>query len=109
MVEEKINFNEVVMSDEKFFRLDGPDNWFSYSSKDNKFPNRNLRQQGGGGLMVHYTALSNGEFMINYLSRNFNSYNYINLMKESVAPFIEKHHIKDFIWHHDGASVSDQR
>ena len=55
--------------------------------------------------MVHCTAFYNGEFMINYLSRNFNSYNYINLMKESVTPCVEKHHKKYFIWQHDGASV----
>ena len=104
-LKEKLNFNEIVMSDEKFFRLDGPDNWFSYSSNDRKLPKRNLRQQGGGGLMVHCVALSNGTFLLNYLTRCFNSKDYVTLLEENVMPFVKKHLKDHFIWQHDGASI----
>ena len=51
-----VDFSRVVMTDEKVFHLDGPDNWFSYyGSKGNK-QMRLLRQQVGSSIMCHYTV-----------------------------------------------------
>ena len=32
----KVNFNQIIFTDEKRFNLDGPDNWISYVRQGNK-------------------------------------------------------------------------
>ena len=56
----RVDFSRVVMTDEKVFRLDGPDNWFSYyGSKGNK-QMRLLRQRGGSSIMCTSNFLRKG-------------------------------------------------
>ena len=45
------NFRDVVFSDEKKFKYDGPDNHYTWCSENAK-STRSKRQCGGGGVMM---------------------------------------------------------
>jgi len=50
-INENLISKNIVFSDEKHFKCDGPDNWFSWYDPFDP-PVRVKRQMGGGGIMV---------------------------------------------------------
>ena len=88
LLKDRVDFSRVGMTDKKVFRLDGPDNWFSYyGSKGNK-QMRLLRHQRGSSIMCHCTALSDGQFHIIFCPNVLNSDSYITLTSFSIRTFL---------------------
>lgn len=103
-LKQNIDFNKVVMSDEKKFNLDGPDGWFSYYPVKGKKQTRQKSQQGGGGLLVSGWIFSDGSFHLEYLTESVNSDNYIHLLKEKIIPLVKSSMKNDYILQQDNAT-----
>ena len=99
----RTDFKKVVMSDEKKFRLDGPDNLMSYQPANGYRQKRSKRQQGGGGVMAHVTALPDGSFRLFYIDVRINAAAYKEMLDKEILPFIRRSMGNDFILQHDGA------
>ena len=67
----RVDFAKVVMTDEKLFRFEGPNNWFSNHGKGKMKQKRLLRHCGGNGLMLHYTCLPDGSLKLLYEAVRF--------------------------------------
>ena len=103
MLKNRVDFSRVVMTDEKVFSLDRPDNWFSYyGSKENK-QMRLLRQQAGSSIMCHCTALSDGQLNIIFCLNVLNSDSYITLLEKDIIPYIKNHMGNDLTLQQDNA------
>ena len=104
-LKENVIFSKIVMTDEKLFRLDGPQNGFSYYSQHNNIQKRQTRQQGGGGLMVHwYSDVVRFDKKI-FCPRIYKSDAYKQLLQQKVFLYIESKRGKDFIFQQDGDPV----
>ena len=88
-IAENIINKNVVFTDEKRFKCDGPDNWCSWYDPFDP-PQRIKRQMGGGGIMVWGLTLPTGEIFVKKLEGKVNSSKYINLIKFSVKPYLNK-------------------
>ena len=84
---ENIINKNVVFSDEKRFKCDGPDNWCSWYDPFDP-PKRIKRQMGGGGIMVWGMTLPTGEIYVKKLEGKVDSSKYISLIKFSVKPYL---------------------
>jgi len=95
----------IVFSDEKRFKCDGPDNWCSWYDPFDP-PSRIKRQMGGGGIMVWGMTLPNGEIYVQKLDGKVDSANYISLLKYKVKPFLLTHYPEnDFLFQQDNCKV----
>lgn len=95
----------LVFSDEKKFKFDGPDNWCSWYDPFDPLP-RIKRQMGGGGIMVWGMTLPSGEIYVRKLEGKVDSDKYISLIKHHVKPYL-KSVFKDqkYIFQQDGCSI----
>ena len=101
----RVDFAKVVMTDEKLFRLDGPNNWFSYHGKGKMKQKRLLRHSGGNGLMLHCTCLPDGSLKFHFCSKILTGDYYMELLDSVVIPFIKTSLKNDFFLQHDGAPI----
>lgn len=61
---EQTDFKKWIITDEKKFNFDGPDNLKSYILPNEPAPVRIKRQNGGGSVMVFGALASNGKLLI---------------------------------------------
>lgn len=95
-----IDFQKVIFSDEKRFKLDGPDNFKTWCNADDKNPRR-LRQNGGGGVTVHGALGYDGFLRLIRLDGNLNGDRYLVILENLTAEI--KLRYNDFYFMHDGA------
>ena len=96
--------SETILSDEKRFSLDGPDNWMSYILKNNE----NIRRRRickGGGVMVWLMVMTNGLLSYKIIDGKFSSKEYIQLLKTSAVPTLKLNYGDDFFFQEDNSSV----
>ena len=99
-----IDWKNVVFSDEKRFRLDGPDNWKSYIGKNSK-SSRSKRQAGGGGLMYWGMIISDGSVFLKKVTGKMNSKQYIDILTHFAVPTIKDKLQDNFILQQDNCSI----
>ena len=103
----KVNhpWNLTVFSDEKRFRLDGPDNLYSLMDPNNPMV-RNRRQLGGGGIMVWGMVLPDGMIWLKKLEGKQKSENYIDLIDQYVKPILDNYFKSDnYYFQQDNCSI----
>ena len=97
-------WEKTVFSDEKRFSLDGPDDWRTYTLK-NEICSRQQRQCHGGSIMVWLMTLPNGLLSFKVISGKFNSDAYIQMLKSSVVPILKLNFGEDCWLQEDNAPV----
>lgn len=104
-IAENLISQNVVFSDEKRFKFDGPDNWCSWFDPFDP-PIRVKRQMGGGGIMVWGMTLPNGEIYVEKLEGKVDSIKYISLLKYKVKPhLILKYPNNNFLFQQDNCKI----
>jgi len=97
-------WEKTIFSDEKRFSLDGPDNWKTYTSQNEKSM-RQKRQCSGGSMMVWLMTLPNGLLSFKVITGKFNSEAYMHMLKTSVVPILKLNFGEDFWFQEDNAPV----
>ena len=92
----------IVFTDEKRFLLDGPDNNFSWQTSKNR-RKRQMRQQGGGGIMVWGMLLPSGQLHLKEISGIINSSKYCQLLSNFALPMISSTLDTDWLLQQDNA------
>jgi len=104
-IAENLISQNVVFSEEKRFKFDGPDNWCSWFDPSDP-PIRVKRQMGGGGIMVWGMTLPNGEIYVEKLEGKVDSIKYISLLKYKVKPhLILKYPNNNFLFQQDNCKI----
>ena len=87
----RVDFAKVLMTDEKLFRLDGPNKWFFLPWKRKNETKRLLRHSGGNRLtcMLHCTCLPDGSLKFHFCSKILTGDYYMELLDSVVIPFIK--------------------
>ena len=122
-LEQNIEWNNSVFTDEKAFSLDGPDNWFaiyiyiislilnfrrSYTLKGNEF-SRIKRQCQGGKLMYWGSVFPNGLIYIEEVSNHFNSAEFVNMLQTSAIKMINLNLRSGYTYIQDNSRVHTSR
>lgn len=97
-------WEQTVFSDEKWFSLDGPDDWRTYVGK-NENPFRPRRQKKGGGVMVWAMMLPNGLLTYKILDREFKSNDYMELVSKTVVPISKLNLGNRLFFQHDNSRI----
>lgn len=97
-------WEKTVFTDEKFFSLDGPDDWSTYAYKE-EVSTRIKRQSRGGGIMVWAMLTPNGLTSWKFLQRSFKSNDYVEIIGNIIVPLSRLNIGSDFWLQQDNASV----
>jgi hypothetical protein len=105
-----IAWEDVVFSDEKKFKLDGPDG-FKFYRRDLRRPPREYvkRQMGGGSVMVWVSFSAKGKSEIAFLVGKQKAADYIYTLSEYLLPFAHLEHGVDVLLIQDNASIHTSR
>ena len=104
-ISENLIAQNVVFSDEKRFKFDGPDNWCSWYDPFDP-PSRIKRQLGGGGIMVWGMTMPDGEIVVEKLEGKVDSGKFISLLKHRVKPrLISKYTNNNFLFQQDNCKI----
>ncbi|KAH9076013.1 hypothetical protein Ae201684P_012503 [Aphanomyces euteiches] len=96
----------IIWSDEKKFRLDGPDGLRYYWHDLRKEPEICFsRSFGGKSVMIWAAYSSHGKTDIAFLEGNQNSNKYIWTLQDFLFPFVHKAHGEEFTFMQDNASI----
>lgn len=101
---DRVNWKNVIFSDEKKFNLDGPDSWKSYQAT-NKSMLRCKRQQGGGGIMYWGMIFPGGFIAVKKLSGRITALKYQELLQSFALPIMRDTMADDFTFQQDNCSV----
>ena len=101
----RFDFAKVVMTDEKLFRLDRPNNWFSYHGKGKMKQTWLLCHSRGNGLMLHCRCLPDSSLKFHFFSKILTGDYYMELLDSAVIPFIKTSLKNVFFLQHDGAPI----
>ena len=86
---QRLNFQNVIFTDEARFSVDGPDRFMSWQLKDKISDfNRMKRPFDGGGLMVHGVLGTDGSLMVTRVNGTVDSCKYIALLEHTILPYI---------------------
>jgi transposase len=105
-MEWKLEWRNVVFSDEKKFNLDGPDCYSCYwhdLSQQNVV--RSKRNFGGGSLMVWGAFSYNSKLPICFISTRMNSEKYLELLEDVLIGHIDINATEDIVFQQDNASI----
>ena len=80
-LQERIDPKKLIFSNEKNFRVDGPDHLYSWVSKDTILK-RDLRVGRGGSIVIFGYLTPNCKFEIKYLQEKMNVKNYFQVLKD---------------------------
>jgi len=100
----KLDWTRVVFSDEKRFRLDGPDCWMSWMPK-NVIVNRDRRQMGGGSIMFWGMIMYTGDIYVKKVVGNMRSIQYRDLLSDYAVPTMKQKLGQNFLFQQDNCSV----
>lgn len=94
----------MIWSDEKRFKLDGPDSfngyWHDLRKEKLRFSTRNF---GGGGLMVWAGFNGDRKLQIAFVSNRMNSDEYQEMLEACLIPFYEDFDQDGLVFQQDGA------
>lgn len=94
----------MIWSDEKRFKLDGPDSfngyWHDLRKERLRFSTRNF---GGGGIMIWSAFNHTNKLQIAYVSNRMGSEEYQELLEACLIPYFEVHDEEELIYQQDGA------
>ena len=86
---QRLNFQNVIFTDEAWFSVHGPDRFMSWQLKDKIGDfNRMKRPFDGGGLMVHGVLGTDGSLMVTRVNGTVDSCKYIALLEHTILPYI---------------------
>jgi len=105
---ENHQWERTIFSDEKWFSIDGPDDWRSYIKKAETIY-RPKHQKKGGGIMVWAMALPNGLLSFRILDRDFKSQKYIDLLSETIVPICKLNYGDTFWFQQDNSRIHTAR
>jgi len=71
---------ETVFSDKKRFSLEGPDSWCTYVTVNERNISQ-IRQCGGGGVLVWAMVMPNGLISLKIIRKTPNASGYLCLLK----------------------------
>ena len=112
-IEDGVDFNKVVFTDEKRFSLDGPDGYKSYIDKRGRkvhVPLRTKRQMGGGSVMVWGCITSDGSLFIKFVEGKYKSSDYLKDLKTLFIPWLDnKFGGRKYIFQQDNASIHSSK
>lgn len=98
-------WEKVIWSDEKRFKLDGPDGlqyyWHHIDSEPEYF---RTRQCGGGGIMVWGAFTASGTLFLEFVKETMDSKAYVKLMEKTIVRFINNQE-DHYIYQQDNARV----
>ena len=101
-------WERTIFSDEKWFSLDGPDDWQTFVYQNEKiFHPRH--QKKGGGVMVWAMVLPNGLLSYRILDRDFKSGKYIELLCQTVVPICKLNYGNTFWFQQDNSRIHTAR
>jgi len=101
---ENHQWERTIFSDEKWFSIDGPDDWRSYVYKNQKVY-RPRHQKKGGGIMVWAMVLPNGLLTFRLLQRDFKSKQYIDLLSETIVPICKLNYGNMYWFQQDNSRI----
>jgi len=101
-------WERTIFSDEKWFSLDGPDDWRSYVQKSDVIY-RPRHQKKGGGIMVWAMVLPNGLLSYKLLNRDFRSPSYIELLSRTIVPISKLNYAENFWFQQDNSRIHTAR
>jgi transposase len=94
----------VIFQDEKKFNLDGPDGYNSYWRDLRKEPMYFSKRNFGGGSVMCWAAFSaRGKIPFAFVSHRMDSREYIQVLKNYLAPFLQDN--DDLTFQQDNAAV----
>lgn len=100
----KIDFNNVIFSDEARFSLDGPDNFRSWQLNNEEMEqNRKRRQMQGGSVMILGIMGFGSYLKIIKIDGTLTAKKYMEILTDSVFPDLERLYGNSFIWQQDNA------
>ncbi|KAL1512438.1 hypothetical protein ABEB36_002029 [Hypothenemus hampei] len=104
------DWTKIIWSDEKRFKLDGPDSFNSYWHDLRKDPLRFPRQNfGGGGLMVWAAFNGRHKLQMDFVSNSMDSIEYQEKLEACLIPYFEDHNDEELIFQQDGAPAHRSR
>lgn len=110
MIRERVDWNNVVFSDEKKFNLDGPDGaqyyWHDLRAEKETFFSR---QNGGGSIMVWGGISARGTTVLAILSGRQDSFDYQQTLTTHLLPFGDEVYDGNYVFQHDNASIHASR
>jgi len=98
------SWESTVFTDEKWFSLDGPNDWRSYAPKSTTLF-RARRQARGGGIMVWMSVLPNGLLSYRLLHKTYKAHDYIDLLSKSAVPIAALNLGTSFCFQQDNAPI----
>ena len=105
-IQNRLDWNNIVWSDEKKFNLDGPDGfqyyWHDLRKEQTVLSRRNF---GGGNVMVWGAFGSKGKTNIAFVDSTLNSSDYIKVLQEYLLPCYKKICGKNRVFQQDGAAI----
>lgn len=107
-ISENHDWNVTTFSDEKYFKLDGPDNQYTYMYK-NDIISKPLRQGGGGGVMVWAILFPNGLVSYRFIGRRFRSKEYTEILNAVGLPMCALNIGQKFYFQQDNAPIHNSR
>lgn len=103
-LKERMNFADIIFSDECRFSMDGPDNFQSWQLHDEPIQTyRPMRHMSGGSVMVYGAMGSDGYFVLRKIDGTLDGKKYLELLKKDIIPNIRTHFSDHFIYMHDNA------
>ena len=97
-------WERTMFSDEKWFSIDGPDDWRSNVKKKESIY-RPRHQKKGGGIMVWAMVLPNGLMSFRILQRQFKSPVYIDLLSKSVVPICKRNYGNNYWFQQNNSRI----
>jgi len=101
-------WERTIFSDEKWFSLDGPDDWRTYVQKS-EFIYRPRHQKKGGGIMVWAMVLPSGLLSYKILCRDFRSPTYVDLLCNTIVPICKLNYGNNFWFQQDNSRIHTAR
>lgn len=99
-LQERIDPKVIIFTDEKIFRVDGPDNMYSWLSKDTSLK-KDLRVGKGGSIPIYGYLTPDCKFEIKFLQENMTGRYYVQILKD-VLPKLNAEN-PNYIFMQDGA------
>lgn len=100
----------MIFSDEKKFKLDGPDGFNCYWRDLRREPEILTKRNFGGGTLMVWGAFTRASVLIlAYPSTRMNSREYTDVLQDHLLPFLNENNNVDFKFQQDNARIHVSR